>query len=80
MDSLRLRALKLQAGDRSFVVESLVGQASLLQRLTEDAAAEMQATERLDMKSKRVTNYLALQRAHMRVLSAIAAMQRHALQ
>ena len=74
-EALRLASLKLSAGDSEFVMTTLVGQASVLQRLTEEAAREMQETERVDFKAKRVANYLALHRAHMRVLSAIATMQ-----
>ena len=75
-DALRLAALKLAAGDTEFVLTSLVGQAAVLQRLTEEAAADMQATDRLDMKSVRLRNYLALSRQLQKVLSAIAAMQK----
>lgn len=75
VDALKLCALKLQAGDKAFVMESLVGQEVLLGRLMTEAAAEYRDTDRLDFKGKRLAHFLALQRAHMRVLSAIATMQ-----
>lgn len=74
-DSLRLCALKLRAGDKAFVMEALVGQQALLQRLMEEAAAEYQATGRVDFKARRLGNFLSIQRAHMRVLAAIASLQ-----
>ncbi len=74
-DSLRLLALKLRTGDSAYVLASLAGQAALLERLMTTAASEMDSTNRLDMKSARVKNFLSLQRAHMRVLAAIASLQ-----
>lgn len=77
-DALKLCALKLQAGDKAFVMESLVGQAALLGRLMNEAASEYQATDRVDFKARRLANFLALQRAHTKVVGAIAAMQARA--
>ena len=74
-DALKLCALKALAGDKGFVMEALVGQEVLLSRLMHEAAAEYRATERLDFKSKRLAHFLALEKAHLRALSALAAMQ-----
>lgn len=74
-DALKLCALKLHAGDKAFVMEALVGQETLLGRLMNEAAAEYRETERVDFKARRLANFLALQRARVKVLSAIAAMQ-----
>ena len=77
-DELELCALKLQAGDKSFVMESLAAQGILLGRLMNEAAAEYRETERLDFKAKRLAHFLALQRALLRTVGAIAAMQARA--
>ena len=71
-DALQLCALKLQQGDKAWVLQALVGQEVLLGRLVNEAAAAYRESERLDFKGKRLAHFLALQRAHMRVLSAIA--------
>ena len=76
--ALKRTASELASGKNALVMESLTGQAILLESLSAEAARDMRATDRLDFKAKRLAFFLSLQRAHLKVLGAIASLQNRA--
>lgn len=72
-DAIRLTALKIKSGDISFLRETLVGQAAVIEAMMMDAARSYNETKHYSAARAFMREFLALQKAHLRTVLAVAS-------